>query len=69
MTVTPDKASKTIVFYVSKDYDVNGTWVVEQAAEGTNFKFQFSEDGYADQGGWFNITSDAEQTFDYAQKK
>lgn len=69
LTVTPDKASKTIVFYVSKDYDVSGTWVVDQAAEGTNFKFQFSEDGYADQGGWFNITSDAEQTFDYAEKK
>ena len=69
LTVTPDKASKTIVFYVSKDYDVSGTWVVNQAAEGTNFKFQFSEDGYADQGGWFNITSDAEQTFDYADKK
>lgn len=69
LTVTPDKASKTIVFYVSQDYDVSGTWVDGQKAEGTNFKFQFSEDGYADQGGWFNITSAAEQTFDYAQKK
>ena len=67
--VTPDATKKTITFYISADYDVSGTWVDSQAASGTNFKFQFTETGYKDNGGWFNITTQSEQTLDYANKK
>lgn len=69
LIVTPNATDKTITFFISADYDVTGTWVVGQAASGTNFKFQFTESGYANNGGWFNITSDSVQNFDYADKK
>ena len=69
LTVTPNATDKTITFFISADYDVTGTWVVGQAASGTNFKFQFSESGYDNNGGWFNITSDSVQNLDYAAKK
>lgn len=69
LTVTPNATDKTITFFISADYDVTGTWVVGQAASGTNFKFQFTESGYANNGGWFNITSDSVQNLDYAGKK
>lgn len=69
LIVNPNVTDKTITFFISADYDVTGTWVVGQAASGTNFKFEFSESGYANNGGWFNITSDSVQNFDYADKK
>lgn len=69
LAVTPNAVDKTITFYISVDYDVAGTWVVGQAAEGTNFKFQFTESGYKDNGGWFNITAADVQNLDYADKK
>lgn len=69
LVVVPNKTEKTITFFISADYDVTGTWVESQAAAGTNFKFQFSEPGYANNGGWFNITSDSVQNLDYAAKK
>ncbi|MDY4767343.1 MAG: hypothetical protein SO238_02830, partial [Treponema sp.] len=69
ITVTPDPINKTIVFYVTGDYDVAGTWVDGQKAPDTNFKFEFSEDGFANLGGWFKLTLDSEQELDYKDKK
>lgn len=69
ITVVPDAINKTIVFYVTGDYDVAGTWVDGQKAPDTNFKFEFSEDGFANLGGWFKLTLDSEQELDYKDKK
>lgn len=69
ITVVPDAINKTIVFYVTGDYDVAGTWVDGQKAPDTNFKFEFSEDGYKNLGGWFKLTLDSEQELDYKDKK
>lgn len=67
--VVPDAIKKTIVFYVTGDYDVAGTWVDGQKEPDTNFKFEFSEDGFANLGGWFKLTLDSEQELDYKDKK
>lgn len=70
ITVVPDAINKTIVFYVTGDYDIAGiSWVNEQKAPDTNFKFEFSEDGFANLGGWFKLTLDSEQELDYKDKK
>ncbi len=69
ITVVPDAINKTIVFYVTGDYDVAGTWVDGQKAPDTNFKFEFSEDGFRNLGGWFKLTLDSEQELDYKDKK
>lgn len=69
ITVVPDAINKTIVFYVTGDYDVAGTWVDGQKAPDTNFKFEFTEDGFANLGGWFKLTLDSEQELDYKDKK
>lgn len=69
ITVVPDAINKTIVFYVTGDYDVAGTWVDGQKAPDTNFKFEFSVDGFANLGGWFKLTLDSEQELDYKDKK
>ncbi len=69
ITVAPDAINKTIVFYVTGDYDVAGTWVDGQKAPDTNFKFEFSEDGFKNLGGWFKLTLDSEQELDYKDKK
>ncbi len=69
ITVVPDAINKTIVFYVTGDYDVADTWVDGQKAPDTNFKFEFSEDGFANLGGWFKLTLDSEQELDYKDKK
>lgn len=67
--VVPDAIKKTIVFYVTGDYDVAGTWVDGQKEPDTNFKFEFTEYGFADLGGWFKLTLDSEQELDYKDKK
>lgn len=67
--VVPDAIKKTIVFYVTGDYDVAGTWVDGQKEPDTNFKFEFSEDGFVNLGGWFKLTLDSEQELDYKDKK
>lgn len=67
--VVPDAIKKTIVFYVTGDYDVAGTWVDGQKEPDTNFKFEFTEDGFAHLGGWFKLTLDSEQELDYKDKK
>lgn len=69
ITVFPDATAKTIVFYVTGDYDVNGTWVTAQAAADTNFKFQFTETGFKDLGGWFKLNLESEQELVYKDKK
>lgn len=69
ITVVPDATAKTIVFYVTGDYDVNGTWVTAQAAADTNFKFQFTETGFKDLGGWFKLNLESEQELVYKDKK
>lgn len=69
ISVVPNAGEKTIVFYVTGDYDVAGTWVDGQKAPDTNFKFEFSEDGYKNLGGWFKLTLDSEQELDYKDKK
>lgn len=69
ISVVPNAGEKTIVFYVTGDYDVAGTWVDGQKAPDTNFKFEFSEDGYKNLGGWFKLTLDSEQKLDYKDKK
>lgn len=68
LTVTPNATDKTITFFISADFEY-GDWAIAQAPAGTNFKFQFSYGGYDNNGGWFNITSDSVQNFDYADKK
>ena len=67
--VVPDAIKKTIVFYVTGDYDVAGTWVDGQKEPDTNFKFEFTEDGFTNLGGWFKLTLDSEQELDYKDKK
>lgn len=67
--VVPDAIKKTIVFYVTGDYDVAGTWVDGQKEPDTNFKFEFTEYGFANLGGWFKLTLDSEQELDYKDKK
>lgn len=69
ISVVPNAGEKTIVFYVTGDYDVASTWVDGQKAPDTNFKFEFSEDGYKNLGGWFKLTLDSEQELDYKDKK
>lgn len=73
ITVVPNATDKTIVFYVTGDYDVNGTWVTAQAAAqaaaDTNFKFQFTETGFKDLGGWFKLNLESEQELVYKDKK
>ena len=45
--------------YVSKDYDVSGTWVAAQAPEGANFKFEATVgSGKADGGLWYKLPLD-----------
>ncbi|MBQ5997863.1 MAG: hypothetical protein IJL70_00140, partial [Treponema sp.] len=69
LVVVPNKTEKTITFFISADYDVSGSWVESQAAAGTNFKFQFTENGYKDVGGWFKISTDSVQNLVYTDKK
>lgn len=69
ITVFPNATDKTIVFYVTGDYDVNGTWVTAQAAADTNFKFQFTETGFENLGGWFKLNLESEQELVYKDKK
>lgn len=69
ITVVPNATDKTIVFYVTGDYDVNGTWVTAQAAADTNFKFQFTETGFENLGGWFKLNLESEQELVYKDKK
>ena len=48
-----------LIFYVSKDYDVSGTWVAEQAPTGANFKFEATVGtGNADGGLWYKLPLD-----------
>ena len=48
-----------LTFYVSKDYDVSGTWVAEQAPTGANFKFEATVgSGSADGGLWYKLPLD-----------
>ena len=77
LEVKPNATEKTITFYVTKDYDVTGNWVEEQAASGTNFKFQFSKDAagekldnYDNNGGWFNLdVSNDSLNLNYSDKE
>lgn len=48
-----------LIFYISKDYDIAGTWVAEQAPEGANFKLEASVDsGKPDGGLWYKLPLD-----------
>ncbi len=48
-----------LIFYISKDYDIAGTWVAEQAPKGANFKFEASvNSGNADGGLWYKLPLD-----------
>ena len=57
-----DIKDKQICFYITKDYDISGTWVAEQAPTGANFKLEASFDGGAADGGkWYALALDKDE--------
>lgn len=54
-----DIEDEQICFYITKDYDVSGTWIEEQAPKGANFKLEAAFDGGAADGGkWYALALD-----------
>ena len=54
-----DIEDEQICFYITKNYDISGTWVEEQAPEGANFKLEAAFDGGAPDGGkWYALALD-----------
>lgn len=54
-----DIEDKQICFYITKDYDISGTWVEEQAPKGANFKLEAAFDGGDPDGGkWYALALD-----------
>lgn len=48
-----------LIFYISKDYDITGTWCAEQAPKGANFKLEATiGNGSADGGLWYKLPLD-----------
>lgn len=48
-----------LIFYISKDYDIAGTWVAGQAPKGANFKFEATiGNGKPDGGLWYKLPLD-----------
>ena len=62
-----------LIFYISNDYDIAGTWVDEQAPTGYNFKFEATVgSGAADGGLWYKLPigeDTVEITYYYDGKK
>ena len=54
-----DIEDEQICFYITKDYDISGTWVEKEAPKGANFKLEAAFDGGAADGGkWYALALD-----------